>query len=148
MQGITVRLFSSGSASGSGCKYIKQAGRRALSVSHKAPTLPPVAVAGAPPNFSAPPAAIPTAADVLPQDVLAAAAYMKAVKQLKGVWQTLAEFARFVTRQVSDGLNFADCYSLTCAGATGGAIVTVQEESQITCNHFKAVAAQSTFVYS
>lgn len=47
--------------------------------------IPSVAIAGAPPDFIAPPAAIPTAGAVGPQDVIAAAGYKKAVKQLRGV---------------------------------------------------------------
>ena len=73
---------------------------------------------------------------------------MKDVRQLKGVWQTLVEFARFVKRQVIDDLHFADCCSLSFTGITGGAIVTVQEETEVACNYFKAVAAHSTFVFS
>ncbi|KAK9917969.1 hypothetical protein WJX75_000136 [Coccomyxa subellipsoidea] len=73
--------------------------------------IPSVAIAGAPPEFIAPPAAIPTADAVGPQDVIAAARYKKAVKQLRGI--------------------------------TGGAIVTVQEEADVTCNHLKAVAAHA-----
>ena len=92
---IKLSLVSSGSASGSGCNLKNIAGRRALWVSQMAGQgayIPSVAIAGAPPEFIAPPAAIPTADAVGPQDVIAAARYKKAVKQLRGVWQALAEF--------------------------------------------------------
>ena len=76
------------------------------------PFLPQVAIAGAPAAFPGAPAAVATPAAVTPQDVVAAADYMNAVKQLKSVWQTLAEFYRSILSSYVVFMHFADCCNL------------------------------------
>ena len=113
------------------------------------PFLPQVAIAGAPAAFPGAPAAVATPAAVTPQDVVAAADYRNAVKQLKSVWQTLAEFYRSILSSYVVSMHFADCCNLFAeATAAGEALVTAHEEADVSSNYQKAVAAHGMLVYS